>query len=195
MPNRSTPQKLSFCSRAVAGLVLVALAAACDSPTGPSRNGTEPSRNPPTEASQTRLDLSGTYTLMLSASSRCRLELPETMRTRAYPATIVQMDRSLLVTVHSPLNLPGIWNDIGRFTGVIGENDDVVFQRFGFEEWWPEERGSEFSASGGVTATISAGALSGFLDGHMRGSIPNEDGRGSRSITCTAPDHGARFSR
>ena len=184
----------SSCSRVVGGLVLFALAAACDSPTQPGRNATEPTQTR-TEPSQDRLDLPGTYTLTLSASSRCRLELPETMRTRTYPATIARVDGSLLVTVHSPLNLPGIWNDIGRFTGIVGENDDVLFQRFGFEEWFPEERGSEFSASGGMTATISAGGLSGFLDGYMRGIVPNDDGRGNRSITCTAPDHAVKFSR
>ena len=141
------------------------------------------------------INLTGTYTLTLSASSPCRLELPESMRTRRYPATVAQVDGSLLVTVHSPLNLPGIWNDIGRFTGAFGENDDVTFQQFGFEEWFPEEPFSEFHASGQATATISEGGLSGFLNGYMRGIVPNEDGRGNRVVTCAAPDHGAVFLR
>jgi hypothetical protein len=193
-------QKRSLFSRAVAGLVLFALAAACDSPTGPSRNGTEPSQtvDPVAGSNETRLGLTGTYTLTLSASSRCPLELPEAMRTRRYPATIAHVDRrSLLVTVHSPQNYPGIWNDIGRFTGVFGENDDVIFQRFAFEEWFPEEPFSQFVASGQATATISEGGLSGFLDGDMSGSLPNEDGGvfATRSVTCIAPDHGVVFSR
>ena len=205
MSNSPKMQKRSLFSRAVAGLVLFALAAACDSPTAPSQNRTEPSQavDPVAGSNETRLDLTGTYTLTLSASSRCRLELPETMRTRRYPATIAHVDLSrrspeaLLVTVHSPLNFPGIWNDIGRFTGAFGENDDVTFQRFGFEEWFPVEPGSEFHASGQATATISEGGLSGFLDGYVRGTVPNEDGGvfATRSVTCTAPDHGVMFSR
>ena len=187
-------QKLSFFSGAAVGLVLFALAAACDSPTAPSRNPIEPSQNQ-TEPSRNWPDLTGTYAVTLSASSRCRLELPESMRTRRYPATVAQMDGSLLVTVHSPLNLPGIWNDIGRFTGAFGENDDVTFQQFGFEEWFPEEPFSEFHASGQATATISEGGLAGSLNGYMRGIVPNEDGRGNRVVTCTAPDHGAVFLR
>jgi hypothetical protein len=37
--------------------------------------------------------------------------------------------------------------------------------------------------------------LSGFLDGSLEAIVANEDGRSSRLATCTAPDHGAVFSR
>jgi hypothetical protein len=42
--------------------------------------------------------------------------------------------------------------------------------------------------------TISAGGLSGFLDGDVKALISNEGGRGNRVVTCTAPDHGVVFS-
>jgi hypothetical protein len=188
-------QKGSFLSRAVVGLALCALAAACDSPTEPSRNRIESSQNR-TEPGQNRLDLTGTYTLTLSASSRCPLELPEAMRTRTYTVTIAQVGGSLMVT------LPSIfppWDNRtfgvdNRFTGVFGENNDVIFQ-LQFEEWFLEGLVTEFSAYGRMTATISPTGLSGFWDGYMRGIVTNEDGRGNRVVLCTAPDHGAMFSR
>ena len=190
MPNRSTPQKLSFCSRAVAGLVLVALAAACDSPTGPSR------QPPPELPSQNRPEpepggiLGGTYTLTLSASSRCRLELPEDMRTRSYTATMVQSGDSLMVTLQYPTQS---WGQPDRFMGRFGGTNEVIFQLV-LEDWWLEG-GAEFHASGRLTATIVEEGLSGFLDGEMVWSFINEDRRGTRNVTCTASDHGARFSR
>jgi hypothetical protein len=120
------------------------------------------------------------------------LEFPDNLRTRKYPATIVHAGRSLAVTVHS--QFPG-W-DIGRFTGEFGETNDVIFQ-LGLEDWFAEvgAQYAEYHASGRMTATIVEEGLSGFLDGEMVGTVPNEDGRGYRSATCTAPDHGAVFSR
>jgi hypothetical protein len=141
------------------------------------------------DVSLSRIDLSGTYTLTLSASSRCRLELPEELRTHSYPATIVQSGGSLTVTVHS--RYPGWVN--GRFTGEFGETNDVIFQ-LALEDWWLDG-GNEYSASGRMTATISAGGLFGFLDGNLAATVTNEDGRGYRVVKCTASDHGAVFSR
>ena len=173
-------------SRTVVGLVM--FAGACSSPTGPHRNPTEPSVNRP-EPARNWPDLTGTYTLTLSASSRCPLELPEAMRTRRYTATIAQVGGSLVVTV--PSTFPG-WDN--TFTGALDEANDVMFQ-LQLEEWFLEEPVTEFRAFGRMTATISAGSLSGFLDGNMEGIVPNEDGRGNRALTCTAPDHRVLFTR
>jgi hypothetical protein len=192
MPNSAkTQDRLSF-SRAVAGLVLFTLAAAaCNSPTAPSRNATEPSQNR-TEPTQNRLHLAGAYTLTLSASSRCRLELPEDFRTQTYPATIGQGDGSLVVTVHHS-RFPG-W-DIGRLTGVFGETNDVVFQ-LALEDWFAgAEYQAEYHASGKMTGAIVEEGLSGILDGVIKAIVPNEDGRGNRVVTCTAQDHGVVLSR
>ena len=73
MSSGANLQKPSFFSGAAAGLVLFALAAACDSPTAPSRNPIEPSQNQ-TEPSRNWPDLTETYTLTLSASPRCPRE-------------------------------------------------------------------------------------------------------------------------
>ena len=192
MSNWANMQKLSFFSRAVSGLVLIGLVAACHSPTQPSRNH---GLNRP-ESSRNWPDLTGTYALTLSASTRCPLELPEAMRARTYRATIAQVGGSLTVT------LPSVFPPFGnrtfgpdnRFTGVFGENNDVIFQ-FQFEEWFREEPVTEFAAYGGITGTISPSGLSGFWGGYMRGLVTNEDRRGHRVIECTAPDHGAMFSK
>jgi hypothetical protein len=185
-------RKRSYFSRALAGLVLVALPVACDSPTAPNRNA--PATR--TEVSQNGLDLTGTYTLTLSASSQCGPELPRLMRTRTYAAVITQAGGSLVV------KLPAIfppWDNKtfgvdNRFTGVFGGNNDVIFQ-MQFEEWFAEEPVGDFAAYGRITATISPSGLSGLWDGYMRGIVTNEDGRGNRAVTCTAPDHGVTFSR
>ena len=194
MPNSAKVHNRSLLSRAVAGLILFTLAAACDSPTGPSRNATEPSQNR-TEPSQNRVDLTGTYALTLSASSRCRLELPEGFRTQTYPATIGQGNGSIVVTVHHD---QGRW-DVGRFTGVFGETNDVMFQG-GLEDWFAgwfpgAESFGEYHAYGRMTGAIVEAGLSGVLDGIVEAIVRNEDGRGSRVVTCTAPDHGVVFSR
>jgi hypothetical protein len=191
--NAARVQTPSLLSRAVAGLLLFALPVACNSPTPtqPSPSLTQPVPNLP---GPSRTGLSGTYSLTLSASSACRLELPEDLRTFTYPATIIQGDDSLTVTVHHN-RFPG-WDN--RFTGVVGETNHVIFQ-LRFEDWWVyrAELGewAEFHASGTITSTISADGLSGLLDGDMTAIVVNEGGRGSRSITCTAPDHGVVFSR
>lgn len=184
-------QKRSFLWTAVAGLVLFALTVACDSPTAPSRNPTAPSQ-PRIEPSPNRPDLSGTYTLALSASSRCRLELPEEFRTQTYAATIGQEGGSLVVSVHHS-RFPG-W-DIGRFTGVFGETGHVIFQ-MGLEDWFAgAEYQAAYYASGSMTGAIVEEGLSGILDGVVETIVPNEDGRGNRVVRCTAPDHSAVFSR
>jgi hypothetical protein len=191
MPNSAKLHNRSLLSRAVAGLVLSTLVAACNSPTGPSRNATEPGQDG-REPSQNRLDLTGTYALTLSASSRCRLELPEDFRTQTYPATIGQRDGSLVVSVHHS-RLPG-W-DIGGFTGVFGETTNVIFQ-MALEDWFAgAEYPAEYHASGRMTGAIVQAGLSGILDGVVEAIVPNADGRGNRVVTCTAPDHGVVFSR
>ena len=126
-------------------------------------------------ANPSRTGLSGTYTLTLSASSGCRLELPEDLRTRTYTANIVQADGSLMLTVQyqSPMSC----GQPNRFPGWFGGTNEVIFQ-VGFEEWWLESEG-QFHASGRITSTISDGGLSGFLDGDMCAWVRKEDGRGS----------------
>jgi hypothetical protein len=185
-----------FLSSTLAALVVFALTAACDFPTQPSPSRPEPTRTdpgsqaPPPSAAYP--DINGTYTLTLSASSNCRLELPEDFRTQTYPATIAQGGGSLVVTVHHG-RFPG-W-DIGRFTGVFGETNDVIFQ-LALEDWFAgAEYQAEYHASGRMTGAIVEERLSGILDGVVVAIVPNEDGRGYGDVTCTAPDHGVTFSR
>ncbi len=185
-----TTQKASFSLRAVAGLVLFALAAACDSPTAPTRNPPAPSQTLP-EPSRNWPDISGTYTLTLSASSRCASELPEAVRTRTYTATIAQTGGALTVMLSGPDGL--LWD---RFQGAVGENAAVLFQLYIWEDVsGPGGQFAEFAASGRLTATIAAGGLSGSLDGSMNASVLVEGGRGAGYVRCTAPDHRAVFSR
>jgi hypothetical protein len=184
MSNSPKTQKRWFFSRAVAGLVLVALAAACNSPTAPSPIPTAPGQNP-TETSRNWPDVSGTYTLTLSASSRCASELPEAARTRTFTATIAQTGGALVVTV--PMTTWVGWNN--QFKGELGETNDVIFQLVSIDDWglpfgW-------FYSDGSLTATISAGGLSGFLDGYVAVSPP----AGGPDVRCTAPDHSVVFSR
>jgi hypothetical protein len=181
-------QKPTFFSRTVAGVIVLALVAACGSPTEPS--GT------PAAASPNRPDLTGTYTLTLSASSSCQLDLPDAMRTRTYAATIAQVGGGL--TVKLPSIFPP-WDNRtfgvdNRFTGVFGENNDVTFQ-LQFEEWHLEGPVTDFAAFGRMTATISPSGLSGRWDGYIRGLVNNEGGPGSRVVKCEAADHGVVFSR
>jgi hypothetical protein len=136
-------------------------------------------------------DFSGSYTLVLSASSSCRLQLPEDLRTRTYSAEIAQVDDSLTVTLQYPSPLS--WGQPNMFTGWFDTSNNVIFQ-LGAEEWWLDG-GAEFHAHGRMTGTIVGEGLSGFLDGEMEAIVSNEGGRGNRRITCTAPDHGVVFSR
>jgi hypothetical protein len=120
------------------------------------------------------------------------LELPEEFRTQTYPATIGQESGSLVVTVHHS-RFPR-W-DIGRFTGVLGETGHVIFQ-LGLEDSFAgAEYQAGYYASGRMTGAIVEEGLSGTLDGVVETNVPNEDGRGSRVVKCTAPDHGVVFSR
>lgn len=144
------------------------------------------------DVSLSPIDLSGTYTLTLSASSRCRLELPEDLRTRTYTATIVQVGGSLTVTLQGPSSWSFFPGQGDRFTGGFGETNEVIFQLDLIEEWL--QAGSLFP-SGRMTGTIVEDGLSGLLDGDMKAIVSNEDGRGNRVVTCTAPDHGVVFLR
>ena len=143
------------------------------------------------DVSLSSIDIGGSYTLTLSASSRCQ-EFPEELRTRTYSATIAQEGASLTVTLQSPSIYPG-WNN-DRFTGVFGDTNDVIFD-LTFDDW-PMGSVTEFAAFGRMMGTISGGGgLSGFLDGDMTALVTNEGGRGNRRVTCTAPDHNVVFSR
>lgn len=143
------------------------------------------------DVSLSAINLAGTYTLTLSASSRCRLELPEDMRTRTSTATIVHQNDLLMVTLEYPSPLS--WGQPYTFTGWFGGTDEVIFELV-HEEWWLEG-GAEFHAHGTVTSTIAASGLSGFLDGDLKAIVSNEGSRGNRVIRCTAPDHVVTFSR
>lgn len=172
--------------RALAGLVLSSLPAACDTPTQPS-----PSPSEPSPASVVEGALSGTYSLTIAASSRCRSELPNELQTRTYTATIEQAaDDSLMVHVDYPSGWS--WGQPDRFPGRLGATNEVIFE-LGVEEWWLA--GGEFLAYGTTRVTIVEERLSGFLDGYMKAIVINEDGRGNRVVTCTAPDHAVLFSR
>ena len=119
------------------------------------------------DVSLSALDLSGTYTLTISASSRCPLDLPEAMRVRTYKATMAHAGGSVGVTLPS-IFPPWANRSFGvdnRFTGVS------------------------------ATATISPSGLSGTWDGHVRGLVDNDDGRANHVVMCTASDHGLTFSR
>jgi hypothetical protein len=80
-------------------------------------------------------------------------------------------------------------------SGVFGETNVVIFQ-LALEDWFAgAEYQAEYHASGRMTGTIVEERLSGILDGVVVAIVPNEDGRGNRVVTCTAPDHGVVFSR
>jgi hypothetical protein len=194
MSNNANTQKLPFSPRVVTALVLFGLVAACHSPIRPSPNGTD--LNLRTEPGPNWPDLTGTYTLTLSASTRCPLALPEAMRVRTYTATIFQVGGSLKVTLPSVFPPFGIttFGPDNRFSGAFGQHNDVILQ-FQFEEWFLEEPVTEFAAIGEITGTISPSGLSGVWDGYMRGLVIDEDGRSGRIAECTAPDHGVTLSR
>lgn len=188
MSTRTQMQKPTFFLNTVAGAAVLALVAACDSPTTPSLI--------PLATSQDRPDLTGTYTLTLSASSSCPLDLPESMRTRTYAATLAQAGGGL--TVRLPSIFPP-WDNRtfgvdNSFTGLFGQNNDVRFH-LQFEQWFLPGPVTEFAAFGEMTATISPNGLSGRWGGYIRGLVNNEDGRGNRIVRCDAPDHGVVFSR
>ena len=123
------------------------------------------------------------YRLTLSASTRCRLALPEDVRTRNYQASIDQRDGSLTVTLQGPSFFPG-WGD--RFAGEFADNGEVMFRLDLIEEWL---QAGFFHPSGTITATPVKEGLSGFLDGELKLI------RGTQVFTCTAPDHNVMFSR
>jgi hypothetical protein len=155
MSNSPGMQKRSVFMRAAGALVLVALTAACDSPTAPIGNPIEPSQSRP-EPRRNWPDVSGTCTMTLTVSNRCQLEFPEAMRTRAYTATITQEHGSLTVRLQGRDTLA--WDS---FPGTVGENDEVVFRLFIWE--WLDGPVVEFVASGGLRATISASGLPGVM--------------------------------
>ena len=186
MSNTTRVQTPGFLGRAVTGLLLFVLAVACDgaTPTRPGPSLPEPTPYP---------NISGTYTLTLSASSGCRLELPEDLRTRTYTATIAQGGGSLtvmLLSIFPPWSNRTFGTD-NRFTGLFGENNRVAFQ-LQFEEWLVGEQLGDFYAYGAMAATISPSGLSGSWDGFMMATVTNEN---NRRVTCTAPDHGVVFLR
>ena len=133
--------------------------------------------------------LSGDYTATVSTSSRCWSDLPPDARARTYDATVVQLNDSVTVT------LRGIFQEIvTTFTGTLGATNDLVFD-LNFEDSWPPAPFIDFSASGRVTVAMVETGLAGFLEGETEAVVRDEGGRGSRVITCTAPDHAVMFSR
>jgi hypothetical protein len=141
------------------------------------------------DVSLSAIDIGGSYTLTLSASSRCRQELPEVVRTRTYTATIAQVDGSLTLTAHGPVPYSG-----GNGKGVFGEANEVLLE-IALEEWFPPAPAGGYAAGGRMTIRISAGGLAGFLDGDTKAIVSNEGDRGTGWVTCTAPDHAVVFSR
>ncbi len=182
----------SLFSEALAGLLLATVSTACGSPAAPSPNRLQTAAAPVPAPK----DLAGPYTLTLSASSRCPADLPADMRNRTYAATIAQTGGSLTVTLPSifpPWGNRAFGTD-NRFTGVLGANNDVIFQ-FQFEEWFAQGQVTDFWANGTMTATTSPSGLSGSWDGTLRGVVDNPGGHGNHIVTCSAPDHGVVFSR
>jgi hypothetical protein len=112
--------------------------------------------------------------------------------TRTFTATIAQAGGALVITV--PMTRWVGWTN--QFRAELGKTNDVRFQ-LDIEDWGPlEPTVPDFYARGSVRATIAAGGLSGFLDGYVEASVPDESGQNwASSAKCTAPDHSVTFSR
>jgi len=122
-----------------------------------------------------RLEISGTYTLRISAAAHCD-SLPDEVRTRTYSALLEQSGPGVTTTLSGPTFLMGGGRVLNRFYGAV-EPARVTFQVTApstYYYWYIYTYPSVleqltasmgYSFSGSVQATVSGSRISGTLDG------------------------------
>jgi hypothetical protein len=122
-----------------------------------------------------RQDISGTYTLRISAAAHCD-SLPDDVRTRTYTALLEQSGPGVTTTLSGPTFLMGGGRVLNRFSGAV-EPARVTFQVTApstYYYWYVYTYPSvleqltasmSYSFSGSVQATVSGPRISGTLDG------------------------------
>ncbi len=151
------------------------------------------------ELSRPRTEVSGTYTLTVSAAPECRTALPEHARTRSYNAVVTQDGPKLAVT----LGGAKFYTEFGRtYNGFRGdlEPGTVIFQVGSHSYYYgtsyeviEELDSSTFLAiTGHVISTFAEGRISGALHGSIETLRPATGGL-EKIATCQSATHAHPF--
>lgn len=155
-----------------------------------------------------RPDVSGTYTLTIALSDRCRSSLPEATFSRTYTAAVVQNGPALTVNLSGATLIANRSGNGERFFGrmepgqirfSVGNADDFYYYYYGRIPGIVEEIEPSlyYMVFGSVTiANASPNRLSGMLNGAImtRSRDPRQGGF-SPEQECAAPDHQFVLSR
>jgi hypothetical protein len=144
-----------------------------------------------------RENLSGVYTLTLTAAPDCSSALPDEARTRTYTATVTQTASRLSVTLGGATFFTGFGQRANTFVGTT-DVERVTFSLFShYDDGWYYYYPSVIEQiapqlflvpAGSVMGTISTSGISGRLDG----VIELREATGSRLAavaTCRSSDH------
>ena len=140
------------------------------------------------------IDLSGAWTLTLSASPECRATLPEVARERQYEAVITQEHSDVVVTLSGPTievlagpaGGPGRVIDQTLSFGIMGDTGygDWVYPSFGDRLSATESLG----VTGDVHGTVAGSEIRATMDGYIEyWKIPSPIGK--PAVVCKATDH------
>jgi hypothetical protein len=126
--------------------------------------------------SRPRSEVSGTYTLSVTAAAECRADLPEAARSRTYTALVSQDGPRLTVVLDGSQFIAAGARTFNTFGGVV-QPHRVTFQLNGYFQhafylYLPDvleqlTAPMLFSVSGSVDATASAGGVAGTLAGDI----------------------------
>lgn len=143
-----------------------------------------------------RPDLSGTYTLIITASGTCSAELPEEARRRTYTAVARQYGALVNISLENASFFESPVPDEGRkryFSGVIaGDRVTFTLHPFGedyadvIEEFAPARF---FVPAGTITAPASSAAISATMNGDIGVWQPTAVSAFGRIALCRAEDH------
>jgi hypothetical protein len=158
--------------------------------------------------SRPRVDLSGLYTLTITADNSCAA-VPEEDRNRTYTAVVTQEGPRVLVRLEGVNFVVDPEGRGDRFTGTLDTQSEnaTFFLRFLAEYYYPNfidlhpdviERlpASRFLViSGSVTTPVSASSLASSLKGSVEIIESADLRRFTRIAGCSSSEHGFRLSR
>jgi hypothetical protein len=149
----------------------------------------------------TPADVSGSWTVTLSASVSCRDALPELARERTFTAAITQQSTTFRIGLSSPTSKNLCPLDFGRILGgalsfvILGEDaasDGSFVVPCMVDSLTPT---ASLGIYGTVSGTVSGSKIHGSLDGHVDYYSPAQPVGGKPQTQCSAPDHAMVFRR
>ena len=149
------------------------------------------------------LNLTGPWTLQISASPGCRDRLPEIARDRQYDAVITQRSARVTITMLGP-TISGTGGPVGEFE-VLGtlDGDTLSFNiagDTGYGDWTFPDFSDQLSPteSMGIAASAQGTLIGSEIRAAMSGDIeywPRATPAGRPAVVCRASDHVAILRR